>query len=119
SPLAPPRAERPRVYMPRAAVPPSGQARVAVLITEVNGKVDANYFGKMLGPDTTLEEVTVNGHRGYWISGSPHAFFFTDANGNFRDETLRLATNTLIFDDNGTIIRIEGDRPKAQPPELA
>jgi hypothetical protein len=63
--------------------------------------------------------VTVNGHKGYWISGKPHAFFFTDAAGNFRDETLRLATNTLIFDDNGTIVRIEGDLTKAQALEIA
>lgn len=115
----PPQGEVSLVYKSRAGLKPSGQTGVAVLITEVNGKVDANYFGKMLGPDTTLEEVTVNGHKGYWISGSPHAFFFTDANGNFRDETLRLATNTLIFDDNGTIIRIEGDLTKAQALEIA
>jgi hypothetical protein len=27
---------------------------------------------------------------------------------------MRLATNTLIIDDNGTVIRIEGDLTKAQ-----
>ena len=110
----PPQGEVTLVYKSRPGLKPSGQTGVAVLITEVNGKVEANFFGKMLGPDSTLEEVTVNGHKGYWISGKPHGFFFTDANGNFRDETFRLATNTLIFDDNGTIIRIEGDLTKAQ-----
>jgi hypothetical protein len=71
-------------------------------------------FGKMLGPGTTLDEVTVNGHKGYWIAGQPHVFFFIDADGKFRDETLRLATNTLIIDDNGTVVRIEGDLTKTQ-----
>jgi hypothetical protein len=61
----------------------------------------------------------VNGHKGYWISGQPHIFFFIDADGKFRDETLRLATNTLIIDDNGTVIRIEGDLTKAQALEIA
>lgn len=115
----PPEGEVSLVYKARTGVKPSGQTGVAVLITEVNGKVDANYFGKMLGPDTTLEEVTVNGHKGYWIAGKPHDFFFTDATGNFRNETMRLATNTLIFDDSGTIIRIEGDLTKSQALEIA
>jgi len=115
----PPQGEVTLVYKSRPGLNASGQTGVAVLVTEVNGKVNSNFFGKMLGPDTTLEEVTVNGHQGYWISGKPHAFFFTDAAGNFRDETLRLATNTLIFDDNGTIIRIEGDLTKAQALEIA
>ena len=115
----PPQGEVTLVYKSRPGLKPSGQTGVAVLVTEVNGKVEANYFGKMLGPDTTLEEVTVNGHNGYWIAGKPHAFFFTDAAGNFRDETLRLATNTLIFDDNGTVVRIEGDLTKAQALEIA
>ena len=107
------------VYKTRADIKTSGQTGVAVLITEANGQVKAEFFGKMLGSDATLEDVTVNGHPGYWISGKPHGFFFTDANGNFRDETFRLATNTLIFDDNGTIVRIEGGLTKAQALTIA
>lgn len=107
------------VYKERPDIKASGQTGVAVLITEANGTLNANLFGKMLGPDTTLEEVTVNGHQGYWISGKPHDFFFTDANGNFRSETMRLATNTLIFENNGTIVRIEGDLTKAQALAIA
>jgi hypothetical protein len=66
-----------------------------------------------------LQEVTVNGHPGYWIAGKPHVFFFTDTSGQFRNETLRLATNTLIFDNGGTVVRIEGDLTKAQALEIA
>jgi len=113
-PEGPPQGEVTLVYKSRPGLKTSGQTSVAVLITEANGAVDAQFFGKMLGDGTTLEEVTVNGHRGYWISGQPHIFFFIDANGGFRMETMRLATNTLIIDDNGTVIRIEGDLTKAQ-----
>jgi len=118
-PDGPPQGEVTLVYKSRPGLKTSGQTGVAVLITEASGKVDAQMFGKMLGPGTNLEEVTVNGHPGYWISGQPHVFFFIDANGNFRDETLRLATNTLLIDDNGTVIRIEGDLTKAQALEIA
>jgi hypothetical protein len=44
---------------------------------------------------------------------------FIDAAGNFRDETMRLAANTLILDDRGTIIRIEGDLTKDQAVQIA
>lgn len=118
-PLGPPQGELTLVYKERPGLRASAQTGVAVLITEANGKVDANYFGKMLGTEATLEDVTVNGHPGYWISGTPHGFFFTDADGNFRNETFRLASNTLIFDDNGIIVRIEGDLTKAQALEIA
>lgn len=118
-PLGPPQGEVTLVYKARPGLKASAQTGVAVLVTEANGKVDANYFGKMLGTEATLEDVTVNGHPGYWISGTPHGFFFTDSDGNFRNETFRLATNTLIFDDNGILVRVEGDLTKAQALEIA
>jgi len=113
-PAGPPQGEVTLVYSPRPGFKTSGQTGVAVLVTEAAGQPDAQFFGKIIGDGTTIEQVTVNGHPGYWISGRPHDFFFDDANGNVRDETLRLATNTLLIDDNGTVIRIEGDMTKSQ-----
>jgi hypothetical protein len=118
-PEGPPQGEVTLVYKSRPGLKASGETGVAVLITEANGTVDAQFFAKMLGDGTTMEQVTVNGHKGYWISGQPHIFFFIDADGQFRMETMRLATNTLIIDDNGTVIRIEGDLTKAQAIEIA
>lgn len=102
------------VYAQRPDIRVSGLTGVSVLVTEARGKTNEIYFQKMLGPDATVEQVTVNGHPGYWIEGRPHDFAFTDADGNVYTDTFRLATNTLIFDDNGTIVRIEGDMSKAQ-----
>jgi hypothetical protein len=90
-----------------------------VLITEARGSVNSNFFAKMVGPDTTIEPVTVAGHQGYWVAGSPHVFIFLDADGNFRYETMRLATNTLILDVGGTIVRIEGNLTKDQAVQVA
>jgi len=72
-----------------------------------------------VGSEATVEQVTVGGHPAYWISGHPHDFAFVDANGNVYGESLRLATNTLIFDHNGTIVRIEGDMTRAQALQIA
>ena len=113
-PEGPPQGEVTLVYKARPGFNTSGQTGVAVLITEATGQPNAQFFGKIIGNGTTMEQVTVNGHQGYWISGRPHDFFFIDADGNARDETLRLATNTLLIDDNGTVIRIEGDMTKSQ-----
>lgn len=107
------------VYAERPGIKVSGQTGVTVLVTEARGSVSDIFFHKILGPESTLEPVTVKGHSGYWISGHPHDFVFTDAGGNFYTEQMRLATNTLIFDDNGTIVRIEGDLTRAQALEIA
>lgn len=116
---APAQGEVTLVYATRPGIPVAGQTGVAVLVTEARGAVDQNFFGKMIGPGTTLEAVTVAGHQGYWISGPLNEFFFTDANGDFRNETVRLAANTLILDDGGTVIRIEGNLTKEQALEIA
>src|SRR5207249_1193288 len=86
------------VYV-RSDIKTSGLTGVSVLVTEARGRVDERYFQKTLGPGVTIEQVTVNGHSGYWISGRPHQFVITDAEGNPYPETLRLATNTLVIDE--------------------
>jgi hypothetical protein len=114
-----PQGEVTLVYSTRPGIPVSGETGVAVLITEARGGVTDQFFGKMLGPGTTLEEVTVRGRHGYWVTGSPHMFVFLDATGTIRPETMRLATNTLILDEGGTVVRIEGNLTKAQALEIA
>jgi hypothetical protein len=107
------------VYGARLGIPISGDTGVSVLVTEARGSVNEGFFGKTVGPGTTIEPVTVNGHQGWWISGQPHTFVFDDGTGNPRFETLRLATNTLIIDEGGTIVRIEGDLTRQQALDLA
>ncbi len=118
-PDGPPLGEVTLVYKARPGIPVAGETGVAVLITEARGGINQQFFGKIVGPDTTIDAVTVSGHDGWWIAGAPHQFFFTDSGGNFRSETLRLATNTLLLDDGGTVIRIEGNMSKAQALEIA
>jgi hypothetical protein len=107
------------VYAARPGIPASNLTGAAVLITEVEGTVTGDSFGKTLGEGAKIEEVSVAGHHGYWITGSPHIFSFIDAVGKVRYETLRLATNTLLIDEGGTIVRIEGNLTKAQVSEIA
>jgi hypothetical protein len=115
----PPKGEVTLVYSSRPGIPISGQTGVSVLVTEARGTVNSQFFGKFIGPGTTIEDVSMRGHPGLWISGQPHTFYFIDSDGNFRDETLRLAGNTLMLDFDGTVIRIEGDLTKDQALQIA
>ena len=58
-------------------------------------------------PGREIEEVTVNGGRGYWLEGTPHQFFYRDSAGNPSPETLRLAGNTLLWEQGGVTFRLE------------
>jgi hypothetical protein len=102
------------VYASRPEIPISRLTGISVLVMEAQGRLNESFFEKSLGSGAKIEEVNVSGHVGYWITGSPHDFFFTDADGQPYFDTLRLAANTLIFDDNGTIVRIEGEMSKDQ-----
>lgn len=107
------------VYRVRPGIPVSPQAGVSALVVEFRGTVDQNVMGKAAGPGTTVEPVTVEGSRGYWIAGSPHQFFYLDAYGNFVQESLRLAGNTLVWERNGMIYRLEAQVSKEDALRIA
>jgi hypothetical protein len=103
--------------------PPGGEVELdlaaGAIVTQVRGGVDPNFFGKMIGPDGKVTEVTVGGSTGYWFSGGPHIFFYTDANGSFRNDDLRLAGDTLVFERKGVLVRIEGAKNEADALRIA
>lgn len=106
-------------YAARPGIPAAGETGVGVLITEARGSINQEFFGKMIGPGTTIEPVTVAGSPGFWFSGAPHVVVFVDRAGEVRYETLRLATNTLLINKGGTVVRIEGSLTRAQALEIA
>ncbi len=107
------------VYAPRPGIAAASETGVGVLVTEARGSVNEQFFGKTIGPGTTITDVSVNGHDGWWIAGQPHAFVFIDANNEPRFDTLRLATNTLVVDEEGTIVRIEANVNESTATQIA
>jgi len=107
------------VWWPRSGLPEAGHTGVGALVIEVPGKVQSDFFLKMLGPDAALEAVQVNSNPGYWISGKPHGFFFLDPNGTPQEDTFRLAGNTLIWNQGSVTVRIESALDKDQTLGLA
>ncbi|MGI8608759.1 MAG: hypothetical protein ACR2MY_05960 [Candidatus Dormibacteria bacterium] len=103
----PPGGEVNLVYAPGPGLPEAHSTGVGLLLSEFRGSIAPEFFGKIVGPGTTVDEVVVAGTHGYWISGSPHAFFYRQASGDAADEPLRLADNTLVWERNGVTLRIE------------
>lgn len=95
------------VYLSRVDIPVSREAGVSAVVVVFRGRIDESLFAKVLVPGTRIDEVTVNGGRGYWLEGTPHQFFYRDSAGNPSPETLRLAGNTLLWEQGGVTFRLE------------
>jgi hypothetical protein len=88
--------------------------RVRLLLTEFQGALNPDFIQKSAGPETTIERVQVNGEPGYWLAGKPHEFVYTDENGQPVFETVRLAGNTLLWENGDLLLRLEGDLTRAE-----
>ena len=105
-------------YMPRPGIPLVKQTGLGALITEFRGDLVPGFIGKSLGPGTTLQETSVNGDPGWWIAGEPH-MIYVDIHGNGQELTLRMASNTLIWEHAGVTYRIESGLSKADAFRIA
>jgi hypothetical protein len=110
--------------------PPGGQvsflygggeppAKLRLLFTQFRGSTNQEFIEKQATPLTHIERVTVDGEPGFWLSGEPHEFYFRGADGQIIPESIRLAGNTLLWEHNGLLLRLEGDFDKQDALELA
>jgi hypothetical protein len=104
----PPGGQLALVYRARPGLPAAGETGVGLLLTEFPGALREAYVQKGLGADARLEMVLVDGNPGYWISGHLHFFWYTNpATGQATQESLRLAGNTLLWEQDGLTLRLE------------
>jgi len=90
-----------------------------LVLTQLRGTRATLYAGKAAGPETTVEQTEVNGERGAWLGGHPHAFYYVDARGHPRTETLRRAESTLLWQRGPLTLRLEGAGSKAAALRIA
>ncbi|MEO7803985.1 MAG: hypothetical protein ABIS18_06245 [Actinomycetota bacterium] len=102
------------IYGPRPGLPQTAEPRVAVLVTQFRGQVERESMSKVVGSGTLIEPVTVNGSEGLWLEGEPHFFFYRDERGSVRQETIRLASNTLLWEVGGLTLRLESGLSKQE-----
>jgi hypothetical protein len=88
------------------------------LLTQFRASVDEFFFKKVTA-GTEVETVTVGGRPGFYLSGEPHVFGYVDAEGQFRQETVRLVGNVLLWERGDLTLRLEGDITKTDALRIA
>jgi hypothetical protein len=78
-----------------------------LLITQFEADLEGEFFKKIVFEGAEVRNVRVRRHSGYWIRGA-HFFYYFDEFGNQYEETVRLAANVLLWEENGITYRIEG-----------
>jgi len=109
------------VYASRADLPASGLLDGAgLLVTQNRGEPDDGLAHKLVQTGlATVEPVDVDGAPGVWISGQPHFFWYLAPDGFFIEESRRLVGDTLAWERDGVLYRIEGAITLAEALEIA
>ena len=76
-------------------------------------------FLKKLEVTTNVEHVGVNDQPGVFLSGPPHVFGYLDSRGQYREETMRLVGNVLLWERDPLTLRLEGDLSLDEALEIA
>jgi len=61
----------------------------------------------------------MDGSLGVWISGQPHLFWYLAPDGSFIQENRRLVGDTLAWERDGVLYRIEGAITLSRALEIA
>ena len=88
-----------------AADPTTG---IALIVTQFRADIGPEVFEKLIDSGVSVTTASVRGHAAWWVAGGDHFFFYRDANGRIVDTTLRLASDTLIWEEGGVTHRVEG-----------
>ena len=94
------------VWAVRPALPVTNTPGVGLIVMAFDGTHDSGYFTKVIDSGTVVEPVVVDGHRGYWLEGDPHMFFYQGRTG-FVDDPRRWVGDALIWSDGSATYRIE------------
>lgn len=107
------------VWATSRTLPSTREPGVGLILSEFRGSLEPEYFQKVIGPDTTITPVTVDGVTGYWISGAPHEIVFVDAQGQPVFDTRRIVGDTLLWARSEVTYRLESGLDEAAAIALA
>jgi hypothetical protein len=92
--------------------------RPRALFTEFHATVEEVIF-KKIAAGTHIASVRVEGQPGFFLSGNPHEFSYFDRTGEYRQEIIRLAGNTLLWERGTLTLRLEADIDREEALEIA
>jgi hypothetical protein len=89
-----------------------------VMLSEFRA-ADFGLLKKASAGKTVIEPVRVGGDPGLWLEGSPHTLTYFDRQGAFRQRTVLIRGNVLLWIHGPLTLRLEGKLTRAQALELA
>ena len=90
-----------------------------LVLSQLRGSVYEGFVKKAGGIGTTVEEVSVDGEDGLFVSGDAHFVMFRDELGLITDEQTFLAGTVLLWNRGDLLLRLEGDLTRDEALELA
>ena len=106
------------VWASRPGLPDTFQPGVGLVMSAFRGTVENGFLNKAVDSGTTVQLAKVGGDRAFWISGGPHFFFYTAANGQVFDPR-RWVGDALLWADGPTTFRLESALGRERTIELA
>ena len=96
------------VYGSGDGVPAIHDTGVGVLLQVISGSLDTERVRKLaVERDVTVSRVEVNGSPAFWIEGEPHLVTYYSPSGAERTEMTRLVGDTLVWQRDDAIYRLE------------
>lgn len=95
------------LYGARTTFPADASTGVGLIVTQFRADIGPEIFEKLIDAGVTVTQARVHGLRAWWVAGGDHFFFYRDAAGQIVDTTLRLAAETLIWEEDGVTHRVE------------
>lgn len=96
------------LYGARDAFPADDRTGIGLIVTQFRADIGPEIFEKLIDAGVTVTQARVHGLTAWWVAGGDHFFFYRDAAGRVVDTTLRLAGETLIWEEGGVTHRVEG-----------
>jgi hypothetical protein len=80
---------------------------------------DFSMLKKSATGKTVIEVVRVNGEPGLWLEGGPHTLTYFNRRGEFRERTIVIHGNVLLWIYGDLTLRLEGKLTKAQALDIS
>jgi hypothetical protein len=106
------------VWASRPGLPDTLQPGVGLVMSAFRGTVENGFLNKAVAGGTIVQLERVGGDRAFWISGDPHFFYYTAANGQIFDPR-RWVGDALLWADGPVTYRLESALGRERTIELA
>lgn len=96
------------LYRERDGFPADAATNIGLIVSQFRADIGPDVFEKLIRSGVSVTPTTASGQDAWWVAGGDHFFFYRDAQGQIVDSTLRLASDTLIWEEGGVTHRVEG-----------